>query len=215
MRKKIKNLATRLLIQRGYQGFSFGDIAERLGTTRANIHYHFGNKSRLVEEVIEDYASQTLAKLQRIWLDEATSLASKIDQTSEFNKRTYARYNRGARGGKSWSLITRMRWDRDFLTPKSERTLKDFSDQLHCSVLTAVKKAQQDGEIVRGAPLEDISLLVASIISSAGFTTQDAASFQRLEQLYATVSHIIESAYGVKDKKDPAGGNVRRLKLSG
>jgi AcrR family transcriptional regulator len=39
---------------------SYGDSAGPLQTTRANIHYHFGNKQRLVEEVLKDYIELTL-----------------------------------------------------------------------------------------------------------------------------------------------------------
>lgn len=36
MRRQIKALARDLLIERGYRGVSFGDIATALDTTRAN-----------------------------------------------------------------------------------------------------------------------------------------------------------------------------------
>jgi AcrR family transcriptional regulator len=46
-RERIKAIAEDLYVLRGHDGFSFGDIAEAVGTTRANIHHHFGNKRRL------------------------------------------------------------------------------------------------------------------------------------------------------------------------
>ena len=67
MRDQIKDLARELLIKHGYRGVSFGDLAEALETTRANIHYHFGNKERLVEEVLEEYIDVTSAQLHAIW----------------------------------------------------------------------------------------------------------------------------------------------------
>ena len=44
MRDRVKELALEFLIKHGYRGVSFGDLADALETTRANIHYHFGNK---------------------------------------------------------------------------------------------------------------------------------------------------------------------------
>ena len=73
MRDRIKAVATDLLIRHGYRGMSFGDIAPLLETTRANIHYHFGNKQKLLEEVLEDYVDNSLAHFRRIWTDERRS----------------------------------------------------------------------------------------------------------------------------------------------
>jgi len=40
MKDEIGRVAIDLLIQHGYQGFRFRDVAELLGTTRTNIHRH-------------------------------------------------------------------------------------------------------------------------------------------------------------------------------
>ena len=54
MRNSIKAVATELLIKNGFHGTSFRNIADRLEITTTNIHYHFGNKEKLVEEVTRD-----------------------------------------------------------------------------------------------------------------------------------------------------------------
>jgi AcrR family transcriptional regulator len=46
-RLKIMELAQDLLRQRGYNGFSYGHIAEALGVKNAAIHYHFPSKQEL------------------------------------------------------------------------------------------------------------------------------------------------------------------------
>jgi TetR/AcrR family transcriptional repressor of nem operon len=37
---RILDAAERMLQVRGYNGFSYGDVAEELGITRAALHYH-------------------------------------------------------------------------------------------------------------------------------------------------------------------------------
>ena len=49
-RQRILALAEQLYVLHGHDGFSFGDIAALVDTTRANIHHHFGNKRRLIVE---------------------------------------------------------------------------------------------------------------------------------------------------------------------
>lgn len=42
------------LIRRGgYSTFSYADLAEKIGITKASVHYHFSSKQDLVEEVAE------------------------------------------------------------------------------------------------------------------------------------------------------------------
>lgn len=40
-------LTDRLIQQKGYQGFSYADLAEELGIRKASIHYHFPTKTDL------------------------------------------------------------------------------------------------------------------------------------------------------------------------
>ena len=47
-RERIRHVAEELYVLNGHDGFSFGDVAAAVGTTRANIHHHFGNKQRLM-----------------------------------------------------------------------------------------------------------------------------------------------------------------------
>lgn len=43
----ILNVAERLAQTRGYNGFSYADIAAQLGVTKASLHYHFPSKAEL------------------------------------------------------------------------------------------------------------------------------------------------------------------------
>jgi TetR/AcrR family transcriptional repressor of nem operon len=60
---RILDVAERLVQVRGYNGFSYGDIATELGITRAALHYHFAGKAELGQALIERYASRFAAAL--------------------------------------------------------------------------------------------------------------------------------------------------------
>ncbi len=196
MKGEIKNVANELLVKHGYRGLRFGDIAARLGTTRANIHYHFGNKQKLVDAVVDDYVAHTLARFQRIWTDGDARFSDKIRATAAFNRERYRRFNRDGDGG-PWSLIARMRLDGDVLSETANARLRDFGVKLHAYVSAAVEAAKQDGELCADAPVEDIALQLVSIINfSAGPVTQDAGGFARLQQLYLAFSRTVTRAYG-------------------
>jgi len=74
---RILDTAERMLQVRGYNGFSYGNVAEELGITRAALHYHFKGKSELGQALIERYAERFSAALDA--LDEtAPDAAAKL-----------------------------------------------------------------------------------------------------------------------------------------
>lgn len=63
---RILDVAERLLQVRGYNGFSYGDVAAELDITRAALHYHFKGKAELGQALIERYASRFAAALDEL-----------------------------------------------------------------------------------------------------------------------------------------------------
>src|ERR1700712_4702476 len=55
---RILDVAERMLQVRGYNGFSYGDVATELDITRAALHYHFKGKAELGQALIERYATR-------------------------------------------------------------------------------------------------------------------------------------------------------------
>lgn len=58
-RDQIMDKAAELLMQRGFNGFSYRDISTHLGVKNAAIHYHFPAKTDLAMALINEY-QQTL-----------------------------------------------------------------------------------------------------------------------------------------------------------
>src|SRR2546423_12723395 len=66
---RILDVAERLVQSRGFNGFSYADVASELGVTKASLHYHFPGKAELGESLISRYAARFAAALAAI--DEA------------------------------------------------------------------------------------------------------------------------------------------------
>ena len=58
--------AERLVQVRGFNGFSYADVAAELSITKASLHYHFPGKAELGEALIERYAARFAAALAEI-----------------------------------------------------------------------------------------------------------------------------------------------------
>lgn len=200
MRDSIKKVATELLIQHGLNGTSFRDIAERLDITTTNIHYHFGNKEGLVEEVVRDYVASAGGRHKQIWESPDASLPEKLRGVADFNHSRYKFFNRGKKGGRAWSLIGRLRLEGDALSPGARASLRSFTEMVHDAIRVAVAQAHDRGELVKDAPLEDIAFLLVNIVNSSSVFTQDAGNFERLEQFFDAFSRVMISAYAPKKR---------------
>lgn len=53
--------ARSLLATRGYNGFSYADIAEAVGISKPSIHHHFPSKAELVRRVVVGYREEAQA----------------------------------------------------------------------------------------------------------------------------------------------------------
>jgi AcrR family transcriptional regulator len=93
-RDRIKAVAAELYVPRGHDGFSFGDIARAIGTTRANIHHHFGSKRQLTEELIEDFAANAEARTERYLTEGNAGFFERLDLQLDDVRRFYERFNK-------------------------------------------------------------------------------------------------------------------------
>jgi TetR/AcrR family transcriptional repressor of nem operon len=63
---QILDVAERLVQERGFNGFSYADVARELGVTKAALHYHFASKAELGDALIERYAERFFDALSKV-----------------------------------------------------------------------------------------------------------------------------------------------------
>jgi TetR/AcrR family transcriptional repressor of nem operon len=63
---RILDVAERMLQVRGYNGFSYGNVAAELDISRAALHYHFKGKAELGQALIGRYATRFSAALTQL-----------------------------------------------------------------------------------------------------------------------------------------------------
>jgi TetR/AcrR family transcriptional repressor of nem operon len=63
---RILDIAEHLVQTRGFNAFSYADIAAAMNITKASLHYHFPTKAKLGECLVERYQASFLAALARI-----------------------------------------------------------------------------------------------------------------------------------------------------
>jgi TetR/AcrR family transcriptional regulator, transcriptional repressor for nem operon len=64
--QRILDVAERLVQSRGFNGFSYANVAAELNITTASLHYHFPSKAELGEALIVRYSARFADALQAI-----------------------------------------------------------------------------------------------------------------------------------------------------
>jgi TetR/AcrR family transcriptional repressor of nem operon len=64
--ERILDVAERLVQLRGFNSFSYADVARELEITTASLHYHFPGKAELGQALIARYTERFLAALDQI-----------------------------------------------------------------------------------------------------------------------------------------------------
>lgn len=63
---RILDSAERLVQVRGFNAFSYADIAKELGITKASLHYHYAGKAELGAELVTRYTTRFGAALAEV-----------------------------------------------------------------------------------------------------------------------------------------------------
>ena len=153
--RRALDVAERLVQTRGFNGFSYADIAESLGVTKASLHYHFPTKADLGRRLIERYEAGFLETLGAI--DAAGAHArGKLKRYASI----YAgvlRANRMCLGGMLAS---------DYATlprPMREK-VRHFFDENERWLARVLEDGRDSGQLeFKGAPVEVARMIVASL----------------------------------------------------
>ncbi len=86
---QILDVAERLVQSRGFNAFSYADVATELGITKPALHYHFASKAELGEALIARYATRFAEALDRIG-SECTDGRSKLEAYTDLYQQVLA-----------------------------------------------------------------------------------------------------------------------------
>ena len=64
--QRILDRAQALIVERGYKGFSYADIAEVVNVSKPSIHFHYATKAVLVQQLVLRYREGAIAKLAQL-----------------------------------------------------------------------------------------------------------------------------------------------------
>lgn len=203
IRQRIKAYATELFIRRGYNGVTLLDLAKELGINHSLVHYHFGTKAKLAEEVLREFAERGIRENQTIWGNPDHSLFEKFVQARDRMYRRFILFNPGGTMQHPTGLVSRFSMDAETLGPELRLLVRDTQEALDHCVSAAVQIAIDRGELRKNSPAHLIMLQISSILFVAGPSSRYGWEFPRLDDHFRGALETLMLAYGV-DKKLPA-----------
>jgi TetR/AcrR family transcriptional repressor of nem operon len=153
--QRILDVAERLVQTRGFNGFSYADIAEALDVTKASLHYHFPSKADLGRRLIERYEQTFVAVLKGI---DATGAAPR-----EKLKR-YARIYADVLRDNRMCLCGMLASDYATLPKAMKEDVRHFFDENERWLVAVLEQGRKSGALeFKGPPLELARIVVGSL----------------------------------------------------
>ena len=124
---------------RGFDGFSYADLAEAVGIRKASIHYHFPTKSSLSEALMERYQETLTAACEAIDEREGTG-ADRL-------RALIAIYRNALNNGKTLCLCVSFIASRESLSDDVLNKINAFRKRMIDWIGKAFELGQKDGSI--------------------------------------------------------------------
>ncbi len=135
---KILKEAEHCLQLRGYNGFSYKDLANAIGIKTSSIHYYYPTKVELVVAVIAFYMDQFTAELARISHSKKSTTDKLLDFIDTIFAKTFSNKRKMCLGG---ILAAEM----SDLDPKVQTKLQEFFTKIESWIVSTIKDTPRQG----------------------------------------------------------------------
>lgn len=152
---RILDLAEHLVQTRGFNGFSYADIARELGVTKASLHYHFPTKADLGLRLIERYSESFARSLASI---------NAGDDSASTKLATYASIYRRVLNDDRMCLCGMLAADYSTLPQPMRSAVTRFFEENEAWLTGVLAQGREDGDLsFPGEPVDVARLLVGAL----------------------------------------------------
>jgi TetR/AcrR family transcriptional repressor of nem operon len=175
---RILDVAERLAQTRGFNGFSYADIAIELGITKAALHYHFASKANLGQALIGRYAARFGEALAAI--DASTTAApAKL--------RGYAGLYADVLRNQRMCLCGMLAAEYPTLPGAMQASVVSFFDQNETWLQHVLEQGRSDGSLhFTGSP-RDTARMIISCLEGAMLVTRPYGDIPRFQDAAASL----------------------------
>ena len=173
---RILDVAERLVQVRGFNGFSYADVAGELGVTKASLHYHYPGKAELGEALINRYAARFAEAL--ITIDaECTDVPAKLA--------AYAGLYAGVLREQRMCLCGMLAADYETLPPAMRAAVVRFFDENAVWLEKVLEQGTSDGTVHYEGSARDAAQLIISTLEGAMLVARPFGDPERFQSAAA------------------------------
>jgi len=178
--EQILDLAETLIQTRSYSAFSYQDVSDALGLTKASIHYHFPSKARLGVAVVDRYAARFGAALAALDQDAAKSSMALLD--------LYVQpYLQFAKTADRICLCGALAGEMPALPPEMRMRVERFFTTHQAWLAGILERGVQRGEFTLAAPATKTARLVLSALQGALLVKRTTGDMAQLKDVIAVL----------------------------
>ena len=169
---RILDSAESLVQVRGFNGFSYGDVATELGITRAALHYHFPGKAELGRALIVRYATRfnaALAGIDASGADAPTMLGA------------YARLYADVLRGQRMCLCGMLAAEYQTLPEPMREAVLGFFDENETWVERVLIRGRDEGTLAFAGEPREAARLIVSALEGAMLVARPYGDVERFE----------------------------------
>lgn len=178
-RERILDIAERLVQTRGFNNFSYADIAKELGITTASLHYHFRGKAELGEALVTRYAERFGEALGRIDRDTPDALG-KLE--------AYARLYAGVLEGKRMCMCGVLAAEYQTLPKPMRRRVIEFFDDNQRWLTAVLTEGRAESVLDFGGSADEVAQGILSTLEGAMLVSRPYGDLTRFN---ATARQLI------------------------
>ncbi len=167
---RILDSAERLVQVRGFNGFSYADVAAELGVTKASLHYHFPGKTELGQALIARYTERFSSALVQIE-ERVPGAPAKLDAYVAL----YAEVLRGH----GMCLCGMLAAEYDTLPDPIRTRVIAFLDANEAWLESVLEQGRADGSLRFAAPPRDTARLIVSTLEGAMLVSRPYGDIDR------------------------------------
>lgn len=168
----ILDVAERLVQQRGFNGFSYADVAGELGVTKAGLHYHFAGKAELGEALMERYARRFGESLEEI---------DAREQSAPAKLRAYATLYGDVLEAERMCLCGMLAAEYSTLPRGMQQVVLRFFDDNERWLVGVLESGRREGSLSFDQPAPDAARLIVSALEGAMLVSRPFADSARFE----------------------------------
>lgn len=175
--------AQTLIRERGYNGFSYRDLADHVGVKTASIHYHFPQKEDLLLAAVEDY-------MQRAW-----QAVRSIDETLPGHERL-ARYGQlfTQQAPDQVCMCGMLTADFNSMPESVRKALQAFFQQHENWLAKAIAEGARDGTLKCSGDEQTDARALFAALQGALLSSRLFKSPSRVLDVFASVHCKVEPA---------------------